>query len=62
MAIEYEVVGRPFQAQFSGYCAVDYDHRIKRGDRVARIQRADNPMIPVTGVACPMCLRILPKI
>jgi len=58
---EYEAVGRPFDAQFPGYCAVNYDHKVKRGERVTKVQRADNPLIPVGGVACGKCTKIIPK-
>ncbi len=57
----FEVVGRAFEAKYKGYCAINYDHKIKLGQRVARVQRKDNPMIPVSGVACSECIRILPK-
>lgn len=58
---EFEVMGRIFEAQFSGHCTIDYDHKIRRGDRVARVQRVANPMLPVAGVACAMCVKVLPK-
>lgn len=58
----FEVLGRPFDAQFPGRCTIDYDHNIRRGDLVARVQRADNPMLPVQGVACSACVRILPRV
>ncbi len=57
---EFEIVGRVFEAQFSGHCTLDYDHKVRRGDRVARVQRADNPMMPISGVACKDCVKILP--
>lgn len=50
-----------FEAQFSGHCAIEYGHKVKRGDLVSKIQHADNPMIPVSGVACKSCTRMLPK-
>lgn len=62
MEEEYEVLGRPFDSQFPGRCTIDYDHKIRRGDLVARVQRADNPMLPVTGVACGACVRVLPRV
>lgn len=52
----YEVVGRTFESQFHGRCTLDREHKIKRGDRVARIQRTDNPMLPISGVVCKNCL------
>lgn len=58
---EYEIIGRTFEAQFPSHCAIDYDHKIKRGDRVGRVQRADNPMIPVPGVACKNCVKMYPR-
>lgn len=57
----FEVVGRAFESKYKGHCTLNYDHKIKMGSRVARVQRKDNPMIPVTGVACSDCIRILPK-
>lgn len=57
--VEYEVVGHPFPTQFAQFCRVNYTHKIKRGDMVAKIQRADNPMLPVTGVACKVCVRLM---
>lgn len=61
MEREYEILGKVFLSQFPGVCRVDPDHKIRRGDKVARVQYADNPMIPVTGVACSQCLILLPK-
>jgi hypothetical protein len=57
----YEVVGGWFDAKFASRCAVDREHLIHYGDRVARIQRTDNPMLVVGGVACTKCLKILPR-
>jgi len=57
----FEVVGRAFEAKYKGHCTINYDHKIKMGSRVARVQRKDNPMIPVSGVACSECIRMLPK-
>lgn len=56
----YEIVA-VFDAQFPSRCRVDYDHKIRVGDRVARLQRSDNPMLPVTGVACSKCYKIIPR-
>lgn len=57
----FEVVGRAFEAKYKGHCTINYDHKIKMGSRVAKIQRKDNPMIPVSGVACSECIRMLSK-
>ena len=58
---DYEVIGRVWKSQFSGDCTVDSRHHIRRGENVARVQYANNPMIPVPGVACSVCLRELPR-
>lgn len=58
---EYEIKGRPFDARFPGRCAIDYDHQIRKGDLVAFIQYAANPLRPVQGVACSACVRVLPR-
>lgn len=57
----YEVIGRSFQAVYSGVCTIDHDHEIRRGDKVARVRHADNPLIAVGGVACKNCIREIPK-
>lgn len=54
----YEIIAI-FEAQFPGHCAINWDHKIKVRDRVARIQHADNPMLPVRGLACTKCMRDL---
>lgn len=58
---DYEAAGGSFETQFPGHCTINRDHKIKRGDRVVRVQRADNPLIPVPGVACKNCTKILPR-
>ena len=58
---DYERTGRIFEAAFPGHCTIDYDHPIKRGDPVTRLQRADNPMLPVPGVACKTCTKLVPR-
>ncbi len=55
---DYEIVA-VFDAQYPGHCAIDWDHKIKVRDRVARIQHADNPALPVRGLACTKCMRDL---
>lgn len=57
---EYETIGRAFRTNFRGVCTIDYRHTIKKGDLVAKVQRADNPNILVTGVACKTCTLMLP--
>lgn len=58
---DYETIGRPFQAQFRGVCTVERRHTYKKGDKVSRVQRADNPTILVSGVACKHCSLLLPR-
>lgn len=58
---EYETIGRAFKSQFNGTCRVDDRHTVRKGQLVARIQRADNPNILVQGVACKNCTIMLPK-
>lgn len=57
--VEFEIL-RTFPAQYNGFCTIERAHKIKRGDIVAVVQRADNPMLPVKGVACRSCVSILP--
>lgn len=57
---DYEVL-RTFEAQFHSHCLIDENHRVRRGDRVAMVRRADNPMLPVRGVACASCTKVLPR-
>ncbi len=59
--IEFEIL-RTFEAKFHGVCTIEPAHKVKRGDRVAVVQRADNPMLPVKGVACKSCVSILPHV
>lgn len=57
----YEVVGRAFESMYRGHCAIDYEHKIRIGEKVARVRRADNPLIAVGGVACKNCIREIPR-
>lgn len=58
---EYETVGGAFKSQFRGQCTVERRHDIRKGDLVSRVQRADNPNILITGVACRSCTLMLPR-
>ena len=53
----FEISSAVFEAQYSGRCTINHSHKIKRGERVARVQFSDNPMVPVPGVACYSCIR-----
>lgn len=55
------VVMQMFRTKYAGRCNIDDEHRIKRDDLVGKLQRADNPLIPVTGLACKMCIKHIPK-
>ena len=57
---DYEITAT-FDAKFNSVCLINEDHRIRRGDKVAFVQHADNPMIPVRGVVCASCVKILPR-
>jgi hypothetical protein len=51
----YVIKGGIFPALYPGACTLDYEHPVKRGDKVGKIQYADNPMVPIPGVACKRC-------
>lgn len=57
---DYEVVA-VFPSQFVGTCNIDERHRIRKGDRVGKLRRADNPMITIPGVACKYCATDYPR-
>jgi len=57
---EFELIGRRFQAVYGGVCTINFDHIVKRQDWVSKVQFSDNPMLPVSGVACAQCVRVLP--
>lgn len=54
--IDYEIQ-YIFQTAYRGTCAVNRAHQVKPGDKVAILRRADNPLLPVSGVACERCWR-----
>ncbi len=56
----YERIGRTFPSGYNGSCTIDYDHRIRRGDVVSKVQKISNPMVPVSGVACASCTKVIP--
>lgn len=53
---DYEVTAI-FDSQYHGRCTINSDHRIRPKDRIGYVQHADNPMLPVRGVACQACIR-----
>jgi hypothetical protein len=54
----YEIKLR-YRANFVGFCYIDPEHKIKRGDVVSRLTLTANPLIPVPGTACAICTREL---
>jgi hypothetical protein len=54
------IITATFPAQFKGRCRVDDTHVYKVGDYVGKLERTDNPFIPVQGVACNRCIRLIP--
>lgn len=57
---DYEIIA-VFESKFTGHCIINWDHKIKRGQKVARVRRTDNPFVPVSGVVCWSCARLLPR-
>lgn len=57
---DYERIGRIFDAQYPGRCVFDYDHRVKLRDSVSKVRLRENPFLPISGVACKACTRLLP--
>lgn len=55
---EYVIVAT-FPAQFSGVCNVDPTHGFRRRDIVGKVERSDNPFLPVTGVCCNRCVNTI---
>lgn len=58
---QYETTGFAFKSLYKGVCTIEPRHTIRKGDLVSRVQRADNPSIVITGVACRNCTLMLPK-
>jgi hypothetical protein len=40
-----------------GICTADADHTFKHGDYVGKLERTDNPFLPVSGVCCNRCVK-----
>lgn len=51
------IVVATFRAQFSGVCNLDDSHMYRVKDIVGKLERSDNPFIPVPGVCCNRCVR-----
>lgn len=54
---EQYVITATFKAQYKGTCTLDIEHQYKTGDIVGKVERSDNPFLPVAGVACNRCVR-----
>jgi len=57
---DYEIVSN-FPSQFTGYCNIEERHRIRKGERVSKLRRADNPLVIIPGVACSLCSMDFPR-
>jgi hypothetical protein len=57
---EYEVT-QTFLAVYIGQCTMDNQHPIRRNTRVGRVRMISNPLIPIPGVACADCVRLMPR-
>lgn len=57
---EFEVFST-FQAIYNSTCTINNSHKIKRNDRIGRVRRISNPLLPVPGYACQGCLKLLPR-
>ncbi len=57
---EYEVTAT-FIAARSGTCTLNNSHKVKSNTRVGKVRRIDNPLLPINGVVCPDCLKLLPR-
>ena len=57
---DYEVIAT-VDAQFDGTCCIDRDHKIKRKDRIGKVQLIENPFVVITGFACRHCTAVFPR-
>ncbi len=57
-ASEEYVIVAVFKSQYKGQCNLDDSHFYKFGDFVGKLERTDNPFLPVSGVCCNRCVRI----
>jgi hypothetical protein len=56
---ERYVVTATFKSQFKGICAADETHAYRVGDYVGKLERTDNPFLPVSGVCCNRCVHTI---
>ena len=57
---DYEVTAT-FESMYNGTCNLDNRHAVRRGTRVGYIREIANPLVPIRGVACAQCVKILPR-
>lgn len=57
---QVEITGM-FVVAYSARCVLEWDHQIKIGQRAFKVQRKDNPMLPVSGAVCQDCAKRLSK-
>lgn len=50
-----------FRSRYTSVCSIDSEHRIAKGDQIAKITRTDNPFLGVLLYACPRCTAKLLK-
>jgi hypothetical protein len=54
-------ITRVFEAIYPGVCTIVRQHKIKRGEKVGRVRHGKNPLVPVSGVACKVCIADYPR-
>lgn len=47
------------KASWRGDCAADELHTYKPGDIIGKLERSDNPFLPVPGWCCNRCVRTI---
>lgn len=57
---DYEIV-HTMIAKDHGRCCLDEEHKIKRGDKIGKLQHSNNPFVPIPGWACKKCIEWLPR-
>jgi hypothetical protein len=59
-AHDYEITAT-FRTLYPGYCTLEERHRIRKGEYVSKLRRADNPMVSIPGFACRVCALDIPR-
>lgn len=50
-----------FVVSYPARCRINWDHRIKMGEKAGKLQYKKNPMIPIAGSACQSCMKEISK-